>query len=169
MMSNTFILVDEALLSRLKEFVIKEISLTHTLQDQSASTRPKRVGHPAFRLTKEKRSVAYGHPEGMGYPVDRCSEGVGYPVCRVPGRAGSPVLSYLDRIVSLTPWFPKRTGHLACRHPERMGYPTWVSWEVRASDKSHPEGTEYPVFSLACRHAEMMGVQPERSSRGWSP
>ena len=48
MMSNTFILVDEALLSRLKEFVIKEISLslslTHTLQDQLASTRPKTMG-----------------------------------------------------------------------------------------------------------------------------
>lgn len=54
-MSNTFILVDEALLSRLKEFVIKEISLTHTLQDQSASTRPKRMGHPASGLTKENK------------------------------------------------------------------------------------------------------------------
>lgn len=107
MTSNTFILVDEALLSRLKEFVIKEISLTHTLQDQSASTRPKRVGHPAFRLTKEKRNVACGHHEGMGYPVDRCPEGVGYPVCRVPDRAGSPVLSYLDRIVSLNSLVPQ--------------------------------------------------------------
>lgn len=53
-MSNTFILVDEALLSRLKEFVIKEISLSHTLQDQSASTRLKRMGHPAHGLTKER-------------------------------------------------------------------------------------------------------------------
>lgn len=62
-MSNTFILVDEVLLSRLKEFVIKEISLIHTLQDQSASTRPKRTG---TQLTKEKRNPACGHPEGDG-------------------------------------------------------------------------------------------------------
>lgn len=46
-MSNTLILADEGLLSRLKEFIIKEISYTHTLKDDSESTRPK---HPMRHL-----------------------------------------------------------------------------------------------------------------------
>lgn len=66
MMSNTFILVDEVLLFRLKEFVIKEISLSHTLQDQSASTRLKRMGHPARGLNKGKRSPACVILRGWG-------------------------------------------------------------------------------------------------------
>lgn len=66
-MSNTSMVVDEALLSRLKEFVIKEISLSHTLQDQSATTRPKRMGHPAREHPKGMRHPGHEHFEGMGY------------------------------------------------------------------------------------------------------
>lgn len=66
-MSNTSMVVDEALLSRLKEFVIKEISLSHTLQDQSATTRPRRMGHPAREHPKGTRHPGQEHSEGMEY------------------------------------------------------------------------------------------------------
>lgn len=99
-MSNTFILVDEVLLSRLKEFVIKEISLIHTLQDQSASTRPKRMGIQHVGLLKKKGIQPVGTLRVWSI------QSVG------PLIGGPPVLSYLERIGYLASWFFKRTGHL---------------------------------------------------------
>lgn len=67
MMSNTFILVDEALLSRLKEFVIKEISLSlsHTHITRSVSiNKAEDDGHPARGLTKENRVQPLGIRRG---------------------------------------------------------------------------------------------------------
>lgn len=69
-MSDTATLVDEALLSRLKEFVIKEISLTRMLQDQSASTRPKRMRHPARGHLREKGIQPVGLLRGCSAQSD---------------------------------------------------------------------------------------------------
>lgn len=140
-MSNTSMVVDEALLSRLKEFVIKEISLSHTLQDQSATTRPKRMGHPARE-----------HPKGMRHPGHEHSEGMGYQSADIRGGGGICCL-----------WVPigqGREGEVPMpRCPERADHPV----------SRYPEGIECPVLSghPACRHPEMMGIQLEGTLRGW--
>ena len=140
--------VDEALLSRLKEFVIKEISLLHTLQDQSATTRPKRMGHPAHE-----------HPKGMGHPGHEHFEGMGYQSADIQ-RVGYLVCGpQLDRAPSM---WASREGEVpmpGC--PERTDHPA----------SRYPEGREDPVLSglPAFRHPEMMGIQFEGTLRGWDP
>lgn len=138
-MSNTSMVVDEALLSRLKEFVIKEISLSHTLQDQSATTRPKRMGHPAREHPKGMRHPGHEHSEGMGFQSADIQRGwVRAPSMWASREGGVPM-----------PGCPERADHPASRYPEGI---------------EHPVLSRHP----ACRHPEMMGIQLEGILRGWS-
>lgn len=124
-MSNTSMVVDEALLSRLKEFVIKEISLSHTLQDQSATTRPKRMGHPAREHPKGMRHPGHEHSEGMEYQSADIRGGggeVGYLVCGFQlDRAPSMWASREGEVP--VPGCPERADHQASRYPEGIECP----------------------------------------------
>lgn len=139
--------VDEVLLSRLKEFVIKEISLSHTLQDQSATTRPKRMGHPAREHPKGMRHPGHEHFEGMGYQSADIQRG--WDILSVgPNWTGHPSMWASREGEVPMPGCPERADHPASRYPE---------------------GREDPVLSglPAFRHPEMMGIQFEGTLRGW--
>lgn len=123
-MSNTSMVVDEALLSRLKEFVIKEISLSHTLQDQSATTRPKRMGHPAREHPKGMRHPAMSFLRGWSTSLQTSGGGwkVGYLVCGFQlDRAPSMWASREGEVP--VPGCPERADHQASRYPEGIECP----------------------------------------------